>query len=167
MEGPAVHATAPRQPWPLPSSPWPPEPSWRAGQAQGRTDMQAEPQFLHVQCSPHHLPAADGGGGASLCPRSHAVLRGWPSRPVWERPATRNGALAYLPPRRAKVPPLTRRLMLGWACGADVGGCTDRCRPRGSPWGAPCNPSQISAAPVLLRPTAPPPGAQCQPQRCS
>lgn len=120
MEGPAVHATAPRQPRPLPSSLWPPEPSWRAGQAQGRTDLQAEPQFLHVQCSPHHLPAVDGGGGGELVPEEARCAQRMPLASCLGKASTRNGALASLPPRRAEAPPLTRSLVLGWACGADV-----------------------------------------------
>lgn len=101
------------------------------------------------------------GGGAG---ERRACARGprrCPSRPVWERPATTKGALTALCPGRAEVPPLTRGLMLGRAgWGKRLGGgVAEQGRSPGSPWGAALQPQPSLCCPVLLRPTAPPPGA--------
>lgn len=138
-EGLAVHATAPC--WPQSVDTGAAGPGRRgAGGARGRC------LGFPVRGAAHAIRLRQRAQG--LCPEDTPLLS------CWERPGTRDRALASLPPPRTELLPLARAWhWAGWAGG----------RGGGSPWSAALKPQ-----PSLSRPRPPgahtPPGAQGQPR---
>lgn len=68
------------QPWPLPGGRWPPEPSWRAGQARGRRD---NPEGTDSAAHTVHLQVVVGAvEGAGVPEGPHGAHRN-PPLPAW------------------------------------------------------------------------------------
>lgn len=97
-------------------------------------------------------PLAGGRGRVrgELVPEDRGVLGRCPSHPVWERPATRKGALTSLS-WAGRGAATDRRPDAGpGRLGQTSGGVLTKAGPLGLPGVLPCNPSQVSAAPFLL-----------------